>query len=124
MNFELPPDLTEYISKLDSFIQDKILPLQHKDDNNRFFDHRREPSRTQWDNLGLPTDDWEELLGKARKLADDAGFYRFPIPKQYGGQEHPAMNLWMCALRFHSTEFFIFFIQLIRQELFAPDRLH
>jgi alkylation response protein AidB-like acyl-CoA dehydrogenase len=101
MNFELPTDLQEYISKLDGFINDTILPLQHKDDNNRFFDHRREPSRTQWDNGGLPKPEWEDLLGQARKLADDAGFYRFPIPREYGGQGHPNMNLWMCALRYH-----------------------
>ncbi|KAH8668399.1 butyryl-CoA dehydrogenase [Xylariales sp. PMI_506] len=101
MNFELPTDLQEYISKLDAFIQGTILPLQHKDDNNRFFDHRREPSRTQWDNGGLPTPEWENLLRQAHKLADEAGLYRFPLPKKYGGQENPAMNLWMCALRFH-----------------------
>ncbi|KAK9414701.1 putative Acyl-CoA dehydrogenase [Seiridium unicorne] len=101
MNFELPIDLQEYISRLDAFIDRTILPLQHKDDNNRFFDHRREPSRTQWDNGGLPTPEWESLLTQARKLADAAGFYRFPIPKRYGGQEHPSTNLWMCALRYH-----------------------
>lgn len=101
MNFNLPTDLQEYISKLDTFINTTILPLQHKEDNNRFFDHRREPSRTQWDNGGLPTPEWEDILTQARKLADEAGFYRFPIPKKYGGQEHPASNLWMCALRYH-----------------------
>lgn len=47
MNFELPSDLRAYIVKLDRFIVAQILPFQHKDDNNRFFDHRREPSRTQ-----------------------------------------------------------------------------
>ncbi|KAF3766956.1 hypothetical protein M406DRAFT_40052 [Cryphonectria parasitica EP155] len=101
MNFNLPDELQKYISQLDVFIQDKILPLQHKDDNNRFFDHRREPSRTQWDNQGLPTPEWENLLDQARALADEAGFYRFPLPKQYGGQDHPDSNLWMCALRLH-----------------------
>ncbi|KAH9905742.1 butyryl-CoA dehydrogenase [Xylariomycetidae sp. FL2044] len=101
MNFELPVDLQHYISKLDGFIHSQILPLQHRDDNNRFFDHRREPSRTQWDNGGLPTPEWEALLSQARKLADEAGFYRFPLPKAYGGQEHPHTNLWMCALRYH-----------------------
>lgn len=101
MNFEYPADLKAYIDKLDKFINAEILPLQHKDDNNRFFDHRREPSRTQWDKGGLPSPEWENLLSQARKLADDAGFYRFPIPKEYGGQEHPNTNLWMCALRYH-----------------------
>lgn len=101
MNFNLPEELHQHISKLDAFVQQTILPLQHKDDNNRFFDHRREPSRTQWDNQGLPTPEWEALLEAARKLADEAGFYRFPIPTEYGGQGHPDTNLWMCAMRYH-----------------------
>ncbi|KAI1331488.1 butyryl-CoA dehydrogenase [Xylariaceae sp. FL0255] len=101
MNFELPPDLQEYIRKLDSFIHTQILPLQHQDDNNRFFDHRREPSRTQWDNGGLPTPEWEALLARARALADKASIYRFPLPKAYGGSGHPSTNLWMCAARYH-----------------------
>lgn len=101
MNFNPPAELQQYISQLDAFIQGTILPLQHKDDNNRFFDHRREPSRTQWDNQGLPTEDWENLLTQARTLADKAGFYRFPLPKAHGGQGHPDTNLWMCAIRFH-----------------------
>lgn len=101
MDFNTPIELQQYISRLDAFIQGTILPLQHKDDNNRFFDHRREPSRTQWDNQGLPTEEWENLLTRARTLADEAGFYRFPLPKEHGGQGHPDTNLWMCAIRFH-----------------------
>lgn len=101
MNFDLPPDLQAYIGQLDQFIHNKILPLQHSNDNNRFFDHRRESSRTQWNNGGLPTPEWDNLLAQARKLADDAGFYRFPLSKQFGGAEHSDLNLWMCALRFH-----------------------
>jgi len=101
MNFELPLGLQEYISRLDKFIQSEILPLQHKDDNNRFFDHRREPSRTQWANGGLPTPEWEALLTQARQIADEAGFFRFPLPREYGGHGHKDTNLWMCALRYH-----------------------
>lgn len=101
MNFNLPDELQQHISQLDAFVRQTILPLQHKDDNNRFFDHRREPSRTQWDNQGLPTPEWEALLEAARGLADKAGFYRFPIPVEYGGQGHPDTNLWMCAMRYH-----------------------
>ncbi|KAI1812431.1 butyryl-CoA dehydrogenase [Poronia punctata] len=101
MNFELPSELEEYIQKLDTFINTQILPLQHKDDNNRFFDHRREPSRTQWTNGGLPTPEWENLLTQARQIADEAGFFRFPLPKEYGGHGHEDTNLWMCALRYH-----------------------
>ncbi|EEP78756.1 acyl-CoA dehydrogenase [Uncinocarpus reesii 1704] len=101
MNFDLPQDLTEYIGSLDKFIKDTILPLQHSNDNNRFFDHRREHSRTDWDNGGLPRKEWEELLVQARSLADKAGFYRFALPKIYGGQAKPTTNLWMCAIRYH-----------------------
>lgn len=63
MNFELPDDLKAYLKTLDTFIDDEILPLQHSNDNNRFFDFRREHSRTDWDNGGLPRAEWEELLG-------------------------------------------------------------
>ncbi|KAK8097334.1 hypothetical protein PG999_013278 [Apiospora kogelbergensis] len=101
MDFELPADLQAYIQRLDNFIQEEIIPLQNSNDNVRFFDHRREPSRTQWDNGGLPTWEWEKLLGQARAIADQAGFYRFPLPKSYGGREHPDTNLWMCGLRYH-----------------------
>lgn len=34
-------------------------------------------------------------------MADEAGFYRFALPKQYGGNEHPDTNVWMTAIRFH-----------------------
>ncbi|KAI0023403.1 hypothetical protein F4780DRAFT_776823 [Xylariomycetidae sp. FL0641] len=86
MNFELPADLQAYIAKLDDFIRDEILPIQRADDNERFFDHRREPSRTQWTNEGLPTPEWEALLARARHAADAAGFYRFALPAAYGGR--------------------------------------
>jgi hypothetical protein len=62
MNFEYPPDLVAHLASLDSFIRSTILPLQHQDDNNRFFDHRREYARTNWERGGLPHKEWEELL--------------------------------------------------------------
>jgi alkylation response protein AidB-like acyl-CoA dehydrogenase len=61
MNFSIPDDLKQYLADLDKFIDEKITPLQHKDDNNRFFDHRREHARTDWDNGGLPRKEWEDL---------------------------------------------------------------
>ena len=42
MSFTLPPDLVTYLSEIDKFIATKILPLQASNDNERFFDHRRE----------------------------------------------------------------------------------
>ena len=101
MDFDIPKDVQAYIKRIDAFINDKILPLQHKDDNNRFFDHRRESSRTQWDNLGLPTEDWEQLLTKAKRLSDEAGFFRFAYPKEYGGSGSDQQNITMCAIRYH-----------------------
>lgn len=99
MNFDLPDDLQSFLARLDAFINSQILPLQHRDDNNRFFDHRREASRTQWDNGGLPRPEWEALLRQARQLADEAGFLRFAFPAEYGGAGNPRQNLWMCAIR-------------------------
>ena len=101
MNFEYPPELQDFLSKLDSFIRTKILPVQHSNDNNRFFDHRREHARTDWDNGGLPRHDWEELLDQARRIADETPFYRFALPKSFGGAEHSQMNQYMCAARYH-----------------------
>jgi alkylation response protein AidB-like acyl-CoA dehydrogenase len=104
MNFSVPDDLKKYLADLDKFIDEKITPLQHKDDNNRFFDHRREHARTDWDNGGLPRKDWEDLLTESRKLADEAGFYRLSLPVQYGGQNSPdgrGSNLWMAVIREH-----------------------
>ncbi|KAJ5374406.1 hypothetical protein N7517_006412 [Penicillium concentricum] len=101
MNFDLPVDLKAHLESIDSFIHSTILPLQHFEDNNRFFDHRREYARTEWENNGNPRKEWEELLGKARNLADSSGFYRFALPKIYGGNSHPDANLWMSAIRYH-----------------------
>lgn len=101
MNFELPVEVQDYLSRLDTFINETILPLQRKDDNERFFDHRREDSRTQWTNQGLPTEEWERLLRQAKSLADEAGFYRFACPEEYGGSGCASLNLHMCAIRYH-----------------------
>jgi alkylation response protein AidB-like acyl-CoA dehydrogenase len=104
MDFELPKPLTHYLERLDSFIEREVQPLQDRDDNNRFFDHRREHSRTDWDRGGLPRDEWEDLLGECSRLADKAGFYRFSLPKEYGGQNEESgrgANLWMAVIREH-----------------------
>lgn len=99
MNFDIPEDLQNYLGELDAFIESDILPLQMKDDNNRFFDHRREHARTDWDNGGLPTEDWESLLQEAKRLADTAGHFRFASPAKYGGRD--GSNLEMAVIREH-----------------------
>lgn len=99
MDFKIPKDLQEYLDELDLFIEREIMPIQNRDDNIRFFDHRREHARTDWDNHGLPRAEWEKLLGEAREAADKAGHLRFAWPKEYGGKG--GSNLWMAVIREH-----------------------
>ncbi|MFZ2870302.1 acyl-CoA dehydrogenase family protein [Zavarzinia sp.] len=99
MDFNLPPALTDYLAALDRFIADDLAPLEAVDDNIRFFDHRREWARTDWEAGGLPRKDWEDLLATVRRKADAAGFLRFALPREYGGQD--GSNLWMAVIREH-----------------------
>ena len=99
MDFDLPHDLVDYLAELDDFIENVIKPLQDKDDNNRFFDHRREDARTDWERGGLPNEEWEALLRQMRDLADEAGHYRYAFPKEYGGKD--GTNLGMAVIREH-----------------------
>jgi alkylation response protein AidB-like acyl-CoA dehydrogenase len=99
MDFDLPQDLVDYLAVLDEFIEREIKPLEAQDDNIRFFDHRREDARTDWERGGLPSAEWEALLGEARRRADAAGHYRFPYPTEYGGKE--GSNLAMAVIREH-----------------------
>lgn len=99
MDFNLPPALTDYLAALDRFIADDLAPLEATDDNIRFFDHRREWARTDWEAGGLPRKDWEDLLAVVRRKADAAGFLRFALPRDYGGQD--GSNLWMAVIREH-----------------------
>ncbi|KQP05138.1 acyl-CoA dehydrogenase family protein [Pseudorhodoferax sp. Leaf265] len=99
MNFDLPADLVAYLAELDAFIDREIVPLQQQDDNQRFFDHRREWARTDFENGGLPRHEWEALLGEARRRADRAGHLRFALPREFGGQD--GSNLWMAVIRDH-----------------------
>ena len=99
MDLALPKELVDSLGVLDAFIEAEIKPLQAKDDNERFFDHRREHARTDWDNQGLPRHEWEELLREAKSLADKAGHFRFALPKEFGGQD--GSNLWMAVIREH-----------------------
>jgi alkylation response protein AidB-like acyl-CoA dehydrogenase len=99
LDFNLPPDLVAYLDVLDRFIRDEIKPLEQRDDNIRFFDHRREHARTDWENRGLPRPEWEALLHEARARADKAGHYRFALPKALGGGG--GSNLAMAVIREH-----------------------
>lgn len=102
MDYALPADLIAYLKTLDDFIEAEIRPLEQADDNIRFFDHRREYARTDFENEGLPRHEWEALLQEATKRADAAGHWRFSAPKTYGGQD--GSNLWMAVIRDHFTQ--------------------
>jgi len=99
VNFDLPPELAAYLDELDDFIEREIKPLEQQDDNIRFFDHRREHARTDWDNGGRPREDWEALLAEARRRADAAGHYRYAFPQTFGGRD--GTNLGMAVIREH-----------------------
>jgi Acyl-CoA dehydrogenases len=99
MDFDLPQDLVDYLKELDDFIEREIRPLQAQDDNERFFDHRREWARTDFENGGLPRKEWEELLAEARRRADAAGHYRYAWPKEMGGKG--GSQLAMAVIREH-----------------------
>jgi alkylation response protein AidB-like acyl-CoA dehydrogenase len=99
VNFDIPDDIAAYLRELDEFIEREIKPLEQQDDNVRFFDHRREDARTDWDRGGLPNAQWEALLRETRRRADAAGHYRYPFPKEYGGKD--GTNLGMAIIREH-----------------------
>ena len=99
MDFEVPASITATLGAVDEFVEREIKPLQRRDDNDRFFDHRREWARTDWDAGGLPAADWEALLDQARTLADRAGWWRWSLPRDMGG--HDASNLEMAIIREH-----------------------
>jgi len=84
---EIPEELQQLLGQLDDFIESEVRPLEESNDNIRFFDHRREDARTDWERGGLPNDEWEDLLHQTKRVADAAGFYRYPFPAEYGGSD-------------------------------------
>lgn len=99
MDFRIPAEIEDYLHELDQFIDAEIKPLEERDDNIRFFDHRREWARTDFDNQGLPREEWEDLLREARRKADAAGHLRYALPSEFGGKD--GTNLGMAIIREH-----------------------
>ncbi|HKM99216.1 MAG TPA: acyl-CoA dehydrogenase family protein [Candidatus Binataceae bacterium] len=97
MDFSIPADIKAYLKELDAFIEKEIKPLEGENDNIRFFDHRREWARTDFENGGLPRHEWEDLLREMRRRADKAGHFRYGLPKEYGGKD--GTNLAMAIIR-------------------------
>lgn len=97
MDFELPKEITDKLAELDAFIEAEIKPLER--DNIKFFDHRRENARTDWDDDGRPRTEWRALISEMERRADKAGHLRYGLPKSCGGQA--ASNLAIAAIREH-----------------------
>lgn len=99
MDFEIPADVQAKLEELDAFIESEIKPLENQDDNIRFFDHRREWARTDFENDGQPRPEWEALLREMRNRADAAGHLRYGLPERMGGGG--GSNLAMAVIREH-----------------------
>jgi len=99
MNFDIPEDIAEFLDELDAFTASHIKPLEEENDNIRFFDHRREDARTDWDRQGLPNEEWEALLAEAKRRAIEANIFSYPFPKEHGGRD--GGNLGMAIIREH-----------------------
>lgn len=99
VNFDIPADIADLLKELDEFIESVVKPIEQENDNIRFFDHRREDARTDWERGGLPNDEWEALLHRIKRLADEAGFYRYPLSEEFGGRN--GTNLGMAIIREH-----------------------
>jgi acyl-CoA dehydrogenase len=99
VDFSIPAEIQATLDQLDAFIESEIEPLQAADDNARFFDHRREWARTDWEADGVPRRDWEDLLAEMRRRADAAGWLRLSLPAEFGGRD--ASNLEMAVIREH-----------------------
>ncbi len=96
---ELPAEISDLLIEIDAFIETEIKPLEEAGDNARFFDHRREYSRTDFEAGGIPRREWEALLEEAMARADRAGLWRYPLPADLGGRD--GTSLGMAVVREH-----------------------
>ena len=96
---DLPTEITDLLREIDDFIAREIRPLEEAGDNARFFDHRREHARTDFEAGGVPSAEWEALLEEMMERADRAGLWRFGLPRELGGRD--GSNLAMAVAREH-----------------------
>jgi alkylation response protein AidB-like acyl-CoA dehydrogenase len=96
---DLPQDVADLLQEIDAFIEAEIRPLEAEDDNARFFDHRREYSRTDFERDGIPRQEWEALLDEMVARSDRAGLFRYALPEELGGRG--GSNLAMAIVREH-----------------------
>jgi acyl-CoA dehydrogenase len=99
MTADLPAEITALLEEVDEFIEAEIRPLEASADNARFFDHRREYARTDFEAGGIPTPEWEALLEEMMERADRAGLWRYALPEELGGRG--GSNLALAVVREH-----------------------
>ena len=99
MSDQTPDDITALLEEIDAFIAAEIMPLEAEGDNARFFDHRREYARTDFEAGGIPRREWEDLLEEMVARADRAGLWRYALPEELGGRG--GSNLAMAIVREH-----------------------
>jgi alkylation response protein AidB-like acyl-CoA dehydrogenase len=87
------------LEEIDAFIASEIRPLEQEGDNARFFDHRREHARTDFERGGIPSEEWEALLEEMVRRADRAGLWRLALREELGGRG--ATNLELAIVREH-----------------------
>ncbi len=99
MTADLPDEPAGVIAEIDEFIQREVRPLEREGDNARFFDHRREHARTDFERGGIPSAEWEARLEEMMDRADRAGLWRYALPTELGGRG--ASNYEMAVVREH-----------------------
>ena len=100
MDFEIPDDIQDLLRRIDDFIEAEIKPLEQQDDNIRFFDHRREYARTDFENGGVPAQGvGGRCCAEMRRRADKAGFLRYGAARRT--RRPDGSNLAMAIIREH-----------------------
>lgn len=97
MSWDTPADVQDFINRMDDFIEREYKPIEQE--NPQFFDHRKEYFRTDWERDGVESQEWLDILHRARRLSDEAGFLRYGLPTELGGQN--GTNLAMALIREH-----------------------
>src|SRR5260370_35086827 len=80
--FEMTDEVRTSERNLEKLVETEIRRLETEGDNARFFDHRREWARTDFENGGVPSAPWRDLLAEMHRRAAGA---RWPRRLRPGG---------------------------------------
>ena len=92
MDFDIPAELDAYLNELDRFIEEEIKPLENENDNIRFFDHRREDARTDWDRGGFQLKTGKLCFSKLERERTGLGIIVLQCPKSWGVK---TVGIWL-----------------------------